>query len=192
MGAEGARVPVDVMPCVFTILAIAVPVCAPWCAKSRRNRIALFVATIAIPVIIIGGVFAIGCWWRIHAARGDPYSQYKYAQWLERHAEVIGRVFLWPERPDVLGGFTWLQRSASKDYPPALWLVGVRLKYGEHVPRPIDWSGAGGNVFPQPAVGQPLIDRSIQELGFNPSVHESVYYWEHYRAGKEPEIALFH
>jgi hypothetical protein len=37
--------------------------------------------------------------------------------------------------------YAWLEKAAAQDYPPAVWLVGVRLKYGLHVPRPPNWNG---------------------------------------------------
>jgi hypothetical protein len=29
-----------------------------------------------------------------------------------------------------------------------MYALGVRLKYGDHVPKPPGWTGAAGNVFP--------------------------------------------
>jgi hypothetical protein len=90
-------------------------------------------------------------------------------------------MILWPCEPDVLGGFAWLEAAATQDYPPAAYLVGVRLKHGEHVPRPPDWKGPSGNHFPQPEKGQELIDRALK-LGFVPPPgDEASYYMRAYR-----------
>jgi TPR repeat protein len=115
------------------------------------------------------------------AHRGDPEAQYKLARWTENHCEQLGSVILWPCEPDVLGGFAWLEKAAAQDYPPAVYLVGVRLKHGEHVPRPPDWKGPAGNHFPHPEKGQELIDRALK-LGFVPPPGDEVsYYMRVYR-----------
>jgi hypothetical protein len=61
-------------------------------------------------------------------------------------------------------------------------MKGVRLKYGEHVPKSSGWTGAGGNHFPQPELGQKFIDEALAS-GFRPlpGVDEEVYYWHVYR-----------
>jgi hypothetical protein len=56
----------------------------------------------------------------------------------------------------------------------------VRLKYGDHVPRPPDWDGPGGNHFPQPQRGQLLIDKALR-LGYQPTIKEEYFYWQQYR-----------
>jgi TPR repeat protein len=115
------------------------------------------------------------------ANRGDPVAQYELARWTENHCEQLGSVILWPCEPDVLGGFAWLEKAAAQDYPPAVYLLGVRIKYGEHVPKPPDWNGSAGNAFPQPEKGQKMIDRALQ-LGFKPPPGDEVsYYMRVYR-----------
>jgi len=117
----------------------------------------------------------------IKANRGDAVSQYELARWTENHCSQISVVILWPSQSDVLGGYEWLEKAAQQDYPPALWMVGIRLKYGIHVPRPLNWKGPAGNVFPQPERGQQMIDRAI-ELGFEPPrIDEEGYYYQVYR-----------
>jgi hypothetical protein len=81
----------------------------------------------------------------------------------------------------VLGGYAWLEKAAAVDYPPAVYAKGVRLKFGQHVPRPADWEEPpGGNVFPQPERGQALIDKAIR-LGYQPTIDEDYFYWRQYR-----------
>jgi hypothetical protein len=63
---------------------------------------------------------------------------------------------------------------------PALYTLGVRLKYGHHVPEPANWKGPAGNVFPRPDKGQPLIDRA-RRLGYRPPGREEWHYMEVYR-----------
>jgi TPR repeat protein len=104
---------------------------------------------------------------------------YGLARWTENHNERIGEFILWPFEPDVLGGYAWLEKAAAKNYPPAVYAVGVRLKHGIHVPRPPGWNGPAGNRFPQPQRGQALIDRALQ-LGYRPLVEEQQFY-SHFR-----------
>ena len=94
--------------------------------------------------------------------------------------DQIGEFVLWPFSPDVLGGYALLKKAAALDYPPAVYAVGVRLKHGDHVPRPPSWNGPAGNHFPQPERGQVLIDKAIQ-LGYEPSIKEEHFYWQQYR-----------
>jgi TPR repeat protein len=58
-------------------------------------------------------------------------------------------------------GYAWLEKAANRNYPPAIYALGVRTKHGIHVPRPKDWDGPVGNVFDQPLRGQALIDKAI-------------------------------
>ncbi|MCY2987147.1 MAG: hypothetical protein NTY19_04665 [Planctomycetota bacterium] len=114
------------------------------------------------------------------ANRGDPAAMYELARWTEKHDEEIGNLILWPFSPDVQGGYAWLEKAAAVDYPPAVYAVGVRLKYGDHVPRPPGWKGPPGGHFPQPERGQVLIDKAIH-LGYRPSIEEGYFYWHQYR-----------
>jgi TPR repeat protein len=131
---------------------------------------------IFLPVYIPGWVL------EQKARAGAPEAQYQFAVWCENHCEVIGAFILWPCRPDVLGGYTWLEKAAEQDYPPAVYTLGVRLKYGDFVPKPDNWSGPAGNMFPQPARGQPLIDKALA-LGYKPRTEERMHYMEVYRRG---------
>jgi hypothetical protein len=142
-----------------------------WASAISVALIAAFLLSIFIPGWLLGA----------KARGGDPAAQYAYARWTENHCEDIGRIIIWPCDPDVLGGFAWLEQAAAQDHPPAVWLVGVRLKYGIHVPEPAGWSGPGGNVFPQPDRGQAMIERALNELGFNPPTDEDRHYWQAYR-----------
>jgi hypothetical protein len=99
---------------------------------------------------------------------------------VENHSSRINAIICWPTQSDVLGGFSWLQRAANQDYPPAVYALGARLKHGIHVPRPTYWHGPAGNVFRQPDHGHNIIDKAISR-GYKPSVDESMYYWHVYR-----------
>lgn len=176
--------PVSFIPCITPLLLVGVPLllllkshrAATWGAVVSACLLALFLLSIYIPG------------WLLHAkaAAGDPVTQYEYAQWLENHSGQVGEVILWPTTPDVLGGYAWLEKAAAQNYPPAVWLVGVRLKHGTHVPMPPGWAGPGGNVFPQPQRGQAMIDRAVNELGYKPPASEESVYWHHYRKGRRP------
>src|ERR1044072_8428788 len=104
----------------------------------RGGRVLLrFVIVVGLLLsLILLPIYIQGWWLMIRARSGNPAVLYKLAKWREMHAERIGAWILWPEEPDVLGGFECLEQSAEKDYPPALYAVGVRLKYGQHVPKP--------------------------------------------------------
>jgi hypothetical protein len=171
--------PVSYLPCVTPLLLLAIPLL---CALRGRKA---FLVGLAISIGFFALMFLcvyVPGWILMPAAhRGDPEAQYNLARWTENHCEQLGSVFLWPCEPDVLGGFAWLEKAAAQDYPPAMYLVGVRLKHGEHVPRPPDWNGPGGNFFPQPEKGQVLIDRALK-LGFVPPPGDEVsYYMRVYR-----------
>jgi TPR repeat protein len=176
--------PVSYLPCITPLLLIAVPLLLLF-----KSRLAAGVA--AIMSFLMLSAFFLSIYipgWRLHsqAAAGDPVAQYRYAQWLENHSEQVGAVVLWPFEPDVYGGFAWLQKSAAQNYPPAVWLVGVRFKYGIFVPQPADWKGPGGNIFPQPERGQPMIDHAVNDLGYSPPADAESYYFQHYRRNLPP------
>ena len=113
----------------------------------------------------------------IQARTGDPHTLYRLAKWHEMHCEKVGSLILWPCEPDIRAGYACLERAAKKDYPPALYALGVRLKLGMFVP---PWTGPGGNVFPQPKTGQALIDKAIA-LGYKPIVAEDRFYFDVFR-----------
>jgi hypothetical protein len=58
-----------------------------------------------------------------------------------------------------------------------IYALGVRLKYGDFVPKPPHWTGPGGNAFPQPERGQALIDQAIRG-GFTRPVDGRRFYWQ--------------
>lgn len=148
--------PVSFLPCITPLLLVGAPLlCLAW--GRRAFRVAASISGGLIGLLFLW-VYVPGWVLMIQARRGDPIAQYELARWTENHCERIGSVILWPCEPDVLGGFSWLEKAAEQDYPPALYLVGVRLKH-EHVPMPPNWNGPGGNSFPQPERGQKLIDR---------------------------------
>ncbi len=131
--------------------------------------VCLILAMVLLPFYIPGWILM----WRVRG--GDPHVMYQLAKWHENHSDGIGEIILWPFQPDVLGGYAWVERAAEKDYPPALYAIGVRLKHGLHVPKPAGWTGPGGNVFEQPERGQKYIDKAI-ELGYTPLVDENMFY----------------
>ncbi len=170
--------PVSCLPLIFPGFLIGVPLL--FLAKGRNPflRAATVSASILLLLFLWVYVPGWGLMWR--ANRGDPAAMYELARWTENHDELIGAFILWPVSPDVLGGYAWVEKAAARDYPPAVYAVGVRLKYGDHVPRPPDWNGPAGNHFPQPERGQALIDKAIT-LGYQPSTKEEYFYWHQYR-----------
>lgn len=170
--------PVSFLPLITWIVILAFLI---GCAFRGRKA---FCTAAIVSAVIVGGillaVYVPGWLLLARAKNGEPASQYEYARWMENHSEQINAILLWPESPDVLGGYQWLKKAADQEYPPALFAIGVRLKYGMHVPRPLNWDGPGGNVFRQPDRGQHFIDRA-HELGYKEPVAEESFYWQHYR-----------
>ena len=166
------------IPFITWFLLISVPLY--FFGRGRKAGIIASAVSVSIVLLLVLSVYVPGWVLMARANRGDPHAQYELARWTENHWEQINQYLLWPTDPDVLGGYAWLERAAAQDYPPAVWLVGVRLKYGIHVPQPPGWKGAAGNVFPQPERGQEMIDRAIR-LGFQPPADEEKYYWQVYR-----------
>ena len=173
--------PVSYLPCVTPLLLLAIPL---FClARGRKAFVIGLSISFALLGLIVLWVYVPGWILMARAYGGEAEAQYKLAQWTENHCKQLGNVILWPCQADVLGGFAWLEKAAAQDYPPAVYLVGVRLKYGTHVPKPPGWDGPGGNWFPQPERGQKLIDRAL-ELGFQPPPgDERSVYWR-YRRGE--------
>jgi hypothetical protein len=181
-GQRGCAVIYLIVPCGTWLLLIAVPL-----LFLRRGRRAFAIASglsVSVLLWLVLSVYVPGWTLRVRAGRGDPQAQYDYARWTETHCIQLTQVLLWPcfflgdGREDALEGYAWLERAAAQDYPPAVWLVGVRLKYGYNVPRPARWpANESGNYFPQPERGQQMIDRAIR-LGFQPPADEERYYWK--------------
>ena len=170
--------PVSFLPLLLPLIFLAFLI---WGAFGGWKRFRSTALCIFVVVIVVLAPFHIpGAILRLQAGGSDPHAKYRYARWLENTPEAVGSVILWPVQPNVLEGYRWLERAAEQDFAPALYVQGVRLKYGTHVPEPEGWSGPGGNVFPQPNRGQELIDRALS-LGFQPMVKEEWYYWQVYR-----------
>jgi hypothetical protein len=170
---------VSPIPFIVSALLVGVPLFA-FLTEGRRAFVLATIGSILVLVSLLLWAYVPGLVLRVKAGRGDSAAMFELARWTENHNEALGSLILWPFGSDVLGGYDWLEKAAARDYPPALWLVGVRLKHGIHVPQPAGWKGAGGNVFPQPERGQKLIDRA-KELGYHPPADEEGYYWQHYR-----------
>jgi hypothetical protein len=170
--------PVSYVPVIVPAILILVPLlCLRKSARAGRSAALIsgvIVALILLRSFIPGGLFFV------RASFGSLPAQYEFARWRERYCEEIGELLLCPCDPDVLGGFSSLNIAAEKGYPPAIYAVGVRLKHGDFVPRPENWNGPAGNVFPQPERGQRLIDEALR-LGYRPKIAEARFYWQEYR-----------
>lgn len=171
--------PVSLLPLIDSLFLVGIPA-AIFLMRQRRAAKTALALSIGFLLMLLLWVYVPGWVLMVHAYEGDAKSQYKLAKWCENHSEEMGGLILWPIEPDVLGGYAWLEEAARQDYPPALYAVGVRLKYGLHVPRPANWKGPAGNVFEQPEKGQPYIDKAIS-LGYKPQVDEQYFYWHVYR-----------
>lgn len=172
--------PVSYLPLIVPLLLVCIPILFRLFGGKRAGRIAACISLLFVAVFLLS-IYVPG--WRLmgKANRGDPKAQYQLAKWHENHCEKVGALFpCSTSSDDLLTGYAWLEKAAEQDYPPALYAVGVRLKYGEHVPRPKGWDGPAGNWFPQPGRGQVYIDRAI-ELGYKPVVEEKYFYWHVYR-----------
>ena len=133
--------------------------------KTVPTRIKLSICFyLVIPALVY--VYGLGCY--VAIADKNPATMYRYSKWAESCNEWINKIVIWPFVDDDLAGYSWLERAAELNYPPALYCLGWRLKTGRCVPKPEGWKGPSGNAFPQPEKGQPLIDRALQ-AGFVPS-----------------------
>lgn len=167
---------VSYLPLIMPLMFVGVPLL--FLVKGRMTFVVAMGVSTCLLLLLILSVYVPG--WVLMAKSEDPAAQYELARWKETHCEQLGEVILWPCEPDLLGGYALLEKAAGRNYLPALWLVGVRLKYGIHVPEPPGWTGPGGNHFPQPERGQKLIDRAIA-LGFRLPPDEENYYGLVYR-----------
>jgi hypothetical protein len=166
-------VPVSFLPFLtWLVILVCVTGSAFWSRKAFAWSV---LASAGFVVLVVVTVHLPGWLLRSAAVDGDPESQYEYARWVENRSEKMNSILVWPDAPDVLGGYQWLERAARQDYPPAVFTVGVRLKYGMHVRRPAGWSGPSGNIFRQPELGQRYIDRA-RELGFTRYADDSSFY----------------
>ena len=170
--------PVSPWPILFPVLLIAVPLLYLPFGIQRfvraRNR------SLIILACLFAWIYVPGAMYYCRAALGDSAGMYELARWTEQHDDRLGECILWPIEPDTLGGYAWLEKSASRSYPPAVYALGVRLKLGVFVPEPPGWTGPAGNCFPQPERGQPLIDQAIG-LGYQPTIPEEQFYFGVYR-----------
>jgi len=173
--------PVSVFPVFLTALLLIVPFVAARFGARYGIRFGIISLSLFLSVVLFA--YIPGLYWAWEARSGNGNALYRLAQWEESHSESIGQWFLWPFRPDVRSGYQNLEAAANSGYPPAIYALGVRLKYGQHVPKPKNWMGPAGNVFDQPERGQPLIDKALS-LGFAPPVKEDEFYWQVFRRCK--------
>jgi hypothetical protein len=176
--------PVSLVPCITPLLLIGIPLLL-LLRSGRAAKVGAICSVCALALLLLV-IYVPG--WRLHAraAGGDAAAQYRYAQWLENHSEQLGSVILWPSEPDVFGGYAWLEKAAAQDYPPAVWLVGVRLKQDMFVLEPPGSTKPTSNASPRPDRGQAMIDRAVNQLGYKPPASEDTFYWQHYRRGLPP------
>ena len=171
--------PVSYFPLLFAAVLIGLPL-VTWRFGSRKHAARVFGSCCLVLALLMGWVFLPGLAHSIGARAGTPRAQYEYARWLENHCSLLQAWLPVPCDCDVESGYLWLERAAEGDYTPAIYMLGVRLKYGIHVPRPEDWSGPGGNTFPQPERGQVLIDEALKR-GFRPRASEASEYFKAFR-----------
>lgn len=168
--------PINPLPLLTALLLLGVPAFFLLTCQRRRFGRSLLVGGAFVLVVFLW-VSVPGWVLMVRAHFGNAPAAYELARWTEKRSEQLGTVLLWPGSSDVLGGFERLERAAAVDYPPAVYALGVRLKYGMHVPNP---SGAGGGRYPQPERGQELIDKALR-LGYQPTIPEELFYWCEYR-----------
>jgi hypothetical protein len=185
LGKRAEAVPVSYTPCLVPLLLVAVPLLC--LLRGKKAFLKALAGSLGVLTLLILWFYIPGWILMVRARDGDPEAQYELARWHENHCEAIQAWLLWPCNPDVLTGYAWLEKAAEQDYPPAVYTLGVRLKYGDHVPRPADWTGPAGNVFAQPERGQALIDRALQ-LGYRPQTDEESHYWKVYRGGRWEQV----
>lgn len=176
--------PVSPVPLIFTFFVIITPVVSFILAFYYGKKVFIIGTCIAVlPYLaVLFFFYGKGMVIEYKAGPNNPEAQFQLARWKENHCEKIHQLILFPCNPDVKGGFQALQKAAKWNHPKATWLVGVRYKHGIFVPKPDNWTGKAGNVFPQPKRGQRYIDRSVNELGFDPPSDGVEFYWHTYRS----------
>jgi hypothetical protein len=154
--------------------------------RGRRAGLIGAVLSVSFLALFLLGVHAQGWWLHSDAEAGDWAAQYRYAQWLENHPGQINELIPWPvEKPDVYGGFTWLEKAAGNGYPPAVWLLGVRLKQDTFIPPPVVIQQKK-SILTQSLRGQRMMEIAVNRLGYKPKGDEKTFYWERYRRGYAP------
>jgi hypothetical protein len=164
--------PVSFVPLVLPVIFVAVLVFGA--TRGTRAFLNTLGVVAGLAVLVIVPFYAPGWLLMRRAHAGDAAAMYELAHWHESHAGRVNEIIIWPFSSDVEAGYAELERSAAAGYTPAMYALGVRLKYGKGVPEPPGWTGPAGNVFPQPERGQPLIDQAIK-AGFKPSVPEKQF-----------------
>jgi hypothetical protein len=170
--------PVSPLPLIIPAILIAVPLM--FFRSGRKAFILTSGMSVLVVLVLFLWVYVPGWLLQAKANSGDAAAMYELARWTETHDIEIGNFILWPFLSDVEGGYALLEKAAAMDYPPAVYALGVRLKHGQFVPRPPNWTGPDGNWFPQPQRGQPLIDKAYR-MGYKPSVAEVDFYWQQFR-----------
>jgi hypothetical protein len=179
---KAESMPVSYFPCLLPLLLVAVPLLC--LSRGKKTFMIASTGSLIVLVLVLLPIYIPGWVLMIKAGDGNPEAEYELARWHENHCGALQEWLLWPCTPDVLTGYAWLEKAAQQDYPPAVYTLGIRLKYGLHVPRPANWTGPDGNVFPQPKRGQALIDKALQ-LGYRPQTTEELHYARIYRNRKQ-------
>ena len=161
--------PVDYRPLFAILLFVLLPICAAALAGRHAFLITTALEALLFSLVVLsvyGRVIPLVYRARVHS---EPAAQYELARWYSNN--LIAR----HTRPDVTSSFEWLGAAAAGNYPPAMYALGVMYKYGIFVPSQPGSRTGGGNVHPDPAKGQRLIDASIA-AGYVPAVPEDAFY----------------
>ena len=170
---------VSYFPPLFAALLTGIHLLA-WYLGPRKRAAWVLGMCMFVVVLVLSRVFLPGLVYSIGANCGSPYAQYEYARWLENHCSVLQAWLPLPCNSDVESGYLWLERAAQHEYVPAIYMLGVRLKYGIQVPRPDNWTGPGGNTYPQPERGQMLINSALNR-GYRPREADASAYYRSFR-----------
>jgi len=178
--------PVSYIPCIVPLFLVAVLLVLSH-TRPRTAKVAAFIlATILASYLL--SVYIPGWVRYAHALKGDPFAEYRYAQWLDIHnGEISNVILIWPVNRFDYRGFRWLEKAAAQQYPPAVWVVGARLRDGWCVPRPPGWTGPGGGNYPQPERGQAMMDHAVNDLGFRPPADVPQFLYQVYGKDVPPE-----
>ena len=172
--------PVSYLPVFITFILVIIPVCVLFTKQYKMVGQVLLVEGVVVWFILAVIYIPGGILWFKAAVNNDAKAQYELSRWESTHIGKTNSIFLIYTNRETHNDFTWLEKSANNGYIPAIYALGVRYKYGEHVPEPENWGGPGGNVFSQPEKGQPLIDKAIK-LGYKPTISEEYFYYGEYR-----------
>jgi hypothetical protein len=167
--------PVSSFPCGVTLPLQGL-------AKGKRAFVAATITSFTVALILLLRAYATGrALMRTPGRRGGPGRAGALAREPRRGGPGVAPLTL--RALTRLTDHAWLEKTARQDYPAAVYPLGVRLNYDEHVRQPEGWTGPGSHRFPRPERGRRLSDRA-RGLVCRPQTEEALHYRNVYRNNK--------